>query len=330
MGHDLKEYKPGYYDGIREMDVLLEAEQPAIDTLWRNLNTTDDPHADDRPNRGVRDNQFIQTSDAGKLTQGEALYNIVADPSAESVAFRRQRLLNRASTRPPFSEPWLRRQLDNLIGAGLYTLTVNGNDYTMAIESSAENLAYYHEVAVTVAYTKPCNLIFVYKPLLAPTVAAAEEIYLLSRVYNYHLGTTWNLGQKPFSSYLNNPAHYEYNLGSWRLGETPFATYNGELIKVASQPSIQPPLLSGAATVTAADIAKVRINGTLVITAFQLKTAIGPQVTVEYNVMPEQAETITLVELLDGSNSVLTSSVVYVPVVLGVLMTHRIKFKEGN
>lgn len=330
MAHNLKEYKPDYYDGILEMDVLLNAEQPAVDTLWRNLNTTDDPDPDNLPHRGIRDNQFIQTSDSGKLIKDEALYSIPSNPATESVAFRRQRLLNRVSTRPPFTEIWLRRQLDKLIGAGLYGLTVDHNAYIITIESAAADSAYYQEIAVTMARVKPCNMIFVYKPLITPTVEAVEEIYLLSRIYNYHVGTTWNVGAQPFSSYLNNPAHYEYRLGRWYLGAKPFATYNGELIKLASQPSIKQPVFTAAANVTAANIAKVRINGTLVITAFDLKEAIGSQVTIEYNVFASQIETITLVEVLDASNNVLTSSVVYVPVVLDVLMTHRINFKEGN
>lgn len=330
MGHDLKEHKPDYYEGILEMDVLLEAEQPAVDTLWRNLNTMDDPDADSRLNRGVRDNQFIQTSDAGKLTQDEALFNILADPSTESVDFRRQRLLNRWGLRPPFSEPWLRRQLDTLVGADKYDMTVDGNSYTLTIESAMTNQAFYHEIAVTIAYVKPCNLLFVYKPLVPATVTAGEELYLLNRVYNYHLGTTWNLGRKPFSSYRDFSPTYNYKLGDWRLGRLPFASYDGELIKLASQPSIQSPLLTDIAGFTLNDVAKARVNGLVVINAFQQKTVLGTQAVIAYNVMPTDVETITKVELLDSANNVLTSNTVYVPVVLGVVMTHKITVKEAN
>lgn len=315
--HDLKQYVPDYYDGITDMTVLMEAEQSDVDEVWNNIEND------------VKTNQHVQSADSDKLTELEALFNIVPDLTTETLAFRRSRLLNRYGLRPPFTIPWLRQQLDNLIGAGQYELTVVPNAYTLYISCAAENQSFYQEIAATVAYSKPCNLIFVYQPQVIQTVSVTEEILLLSRIYNYHLGTSWNLGRKPFSSFRNNPPQYNYTLGNkWQIGAGPFASYNGELIKTANTPSIQSSLLSGAASFAAADVASVRINSTLVINAFQLKQSVGTQAIIEYNIMPEQTQTITLIELLDASGNVLTSSTVYIPVILGVLMTHKINFKE--
>jgi hypothetical protein len=331
LKHDLKSYVPDYYDGVLEMDVLMETEQPDIDELYNNISTMDNADPDSLPNRGALDNQFIQTSDVDKVTLDENLFSIIADPTTETLDFRRTRLLNRFSQRPPFTVPWLKQQLDVLIGVGHYTLDVDWNNYTIYIASSAQNQSYYQEVVATIGYVKPCNMVFISQPLVLSTVTAAEEIYLLSYVYNYHVGTTWVLGEKPFASFQNNPPTYNYELGTkWQLGANPFASYNGELIKLNTQPSIQETLLTGIAAFTTADITQVRINGTLIINDFVAKVSSGVQAIVEYNVTPDQVDVITLVELLDVNSNVLTSSPVYVPIILGVRMTHKITIKEGN
>ncbi|SFM40729.1 putative phage tail protein [Pelosinus propionicus] len=307
MAHDLKDYLPDYYDDITDTDALMDAEQPDIDTLWSNISTMDNADPDSLANRGVMDNQFIQTSDSGKLTKLEALFGILADTTTETLAFRRTRLLNRFSQHPPFTVPWLTQQLDNLIGAGLYTLTIDHGNYTIYLASSAQNQSYYTEVVATIAYVKPCNMIFVNQPLVPHGLYVNESVSLGEYVYNYHLGTSWILGQKPFLSFSD-----------------------GGIIVVAASGSVQPGLLADVAAFTATDIVKVRINGSVLITIFEIKTSSAAVTTVEYDVTPTQASTITLVELLNSSNVVLTSSTVYVPVPLGVRMTHTITFKEGS
>lgn len=282
----------------------MEVEQPDVDELYNNISTMDHPDPDSLPKRGTLDNQFIQTSDTGKTTLMENLFSIAADPTTETLAFRRARLLNRFSQRPPFTVPWLREQLNTLIGVGQYTLTVDWNNYTFYIASSAQNQSYYQEVAATITYVKPCNMVFINRPLVPSGVHVSESVELWEYVYNYHLGTSWNLGQKPFLSFADR----------------------GQIVM---QGSVQAGLLADVAAFTATDIVKVRINGSILISTFDVKTSSAGVATVEYDVTPAQVATITLVELLNASNTVLTASTVYVPVPLGVRMTHTITFKEG-
>ncbi|MDR3561675.1 MAG: DUF2313 domain-containing protein [Negativicutes bacterium] len=307
MGHNLLDYKPDYYDGILEMETLLgTVEQPAIDELWGDLNTLNASNPDSLPSRGVMDNQFIQTADAGKLTKLEALYNILADPTIETLDFRRTRLLNRASLQPPFSLPWLKQQLDKVLGAGQYTIILNSATYSFTVQAAAANQSYYQEILATIAYIKPCNMTFINQPLVVDQININEGVNFGRWEYNYHAGTTWNLGLLPFRSF----------------------TDRGNVIMPGSG-SIQAALLADLATFTAGDVAKVRVNGSIIISVFDLKSAAAGVVTVEYEVTPAQTAEITLIELLRADNTVLTSSVVYIPVILGVQMDHTLTVKEG-
>ena len=52
---------------------------------------------------GVADNFFFQTMDERAVGMWEQVFRIVPNPQVESLAFRRTRVLNRISTRPPYT-----------------------------------------------------------------------------------------------------------------------------------------------------------------------------------------------------------------------------------
>lgn len=291
---DLVKYLPSIYSGILETASLTAAE----DILFGELET--------QYNKGQA-NQYILTADVDGIKVFEDMVGIVADPSSESLEFRRQRLLNRYSTAPPFTMRFLERKLDEIIGIGAWTAYLDYDNYTLYIETSANNQLWYHELRVTINRIKPANIVFINKPTISNSILASEVINTGSINWNYKLGTIWLLGQKPFASFEDKG-----------------------VIKVASASSIEDVLLNGLATETASQIASVRINGTYIINAFTTKTAVDNAVTVEYNVPASSGlGSITSIEFLNANLEVLTDASVYVPLNEDAVMKHTISMKEG-
>ena len=282
---------PPWYREILDYQEICQTEQEQFEALAEEITA-------------VADNFFFQTMDAGAVSQWEQIFGIIPNPAVESLEFRRARVLNRVSTRPPFTLGFLYQKLDELIGPGGWTVTVDYPNYTLYIESSAENQQYATEVAYTVNKIKPAHIVYVNTPYLRSGLLLSESIELSQLTYHYQLG-------------------------SWGLGVQPFATEQGQgVIKMPTTPSIQQALLTGVAGFVSGDIASARINGTVSVPDIE-KTVDGSVLTVTYMVTQAQAETITQVELLGSDGTVLTSSTVYVPVTGSTIMKHTIPVSEG-
>lgn len=291
---DIKQCLPNIYDAILEFEGLIASEN----TLFDNL---------DIETERVRDNQYILTADINGIITYEKMLNIIPKPAAETIEFRRQRIINRLSLIPPFTFRFLKQRLDEIIGVDRYIASIDYPNYTLYIESSAENQGWFHEILVTITKLKPANIIFINRPLVYEEIRAGESINLTQINFNYRLGSTWILGLKPFTS-LDD------------MG----------VIKVATTPSIKQDLLNHMATFAASDIADVRINGTFMVPVFVTKAAVNNLATVEYEIsetdgIPE----VTQIELLDSVGTVLTDSAVYVPILERVILKHSILIKEG-
>lgn len=291
---NLKNYLPNIYKDVLETDELMSTE----DLLFQDLNSETEK---------VRNNQFVLTSDIDGIEQYEKMLNIIPNPSTESIQFRVDRIINRLSMTLPFTFSFLKKRLDEIIGVGKWEAYMDYANYTLYVESSAVNQIWFHEILVTINRLKPVNIVFINKPFVAAKIHVSENINLTQVSFNYRVGTTWVLGRKPFTSLENMGA-----------------------IKMADVPSIKQDLLNHMATFTASDIASVRINGTFMVSAFVTKAAANNLVTVEYEIsetdgIPE----ITQIELLDSVGTVLTDSVVYVPILERVILKHNILIKEG-
>ena len=253
---------------------------------------------------GVADNFFFQTMDAEAVSMWEQVFRIVPNPSTESLDFRRARVLNRITTRPPYTLGFLYQKLDELIGPGEWTVTVDYPNYTLYIESAAQNQNYATELAFTINRIKPAHIVWVNSPFVQTGLLLSETISSAQRTYNY-------------------------KLGSWELGLLPFATDGPEgVIKMPETPSIQQALLTGVANFVSGDVASARVNGTISITDLT-KSVEGSELTVTYTILPSQTTEVTSLELLDGEGNVLTSSTVYIPVTTNVVMKHIIPVAEG-
>lgn len=288
-----QELFPSVYDGVLEISVLSETDDVLLDQALAKLERT-------------QLNQFILTADEETISVYEKMFSILANPTTETLQFRRERILNRMSLQPPFTMRWLQNKLDGIIGVGKWNAYVDYANRTLYVESFVVNQQWFNELRITINRIKPCNLVFVNKPLIMADVVANETI-------------------------VSATQHYNYILGQWQLGQEPFATTDSEeVIKLPSVKSINPNLLADVASFSATDVVAVRLNGSVKLSNFTTKAGQGATTIVEYEVKPAQASEITQIELLGTGDRVLTASSVYIPVTEAVICKHSINFKEGE
>lgn len=288
-----RELFPSVYNGVLEISVLSETDDVLLDQALAKLER-------------AQLNQFILTADEETISVYEKMFSILANPTTETLQFRRERILNRMSLQPPFTMRWLQNKLDEIIGVGKWNAYVDYANRTLYIESFVVNQQWFNELRITINRIKPCNLVFVNKPLIMADVVANETI-------------------------VSATQHYNYILGQWQLGQEPFATTDSEeVIKLPIVKSINPNLLADIASFSATDVVAVRLNGSVKLSNFTTKAGQGATTIVEYEVKPAQASEITQIELLGTGDRVLTASAVYIPVTEAVICKHSINFKEGE
>ena len=288
-----RELFPSVYNGVLEISSLSETDDVLLDRALAKLER-------------AQLNQFILTADEETISVYEKMFSILANPTTETLQFRRERILNRMSLQPPFTMRWLQNKLDEIIGVGKWNAYVDYANRTLYIESFVVNQQWFNELRITINRIKPCNLVFVNKPLIMADVVANETI-------------------------VSATQHYNYILGQWQLGQEPFATTDPEeVIKLPSVNSINPNLLADVASFSATDVVAVRLNGSVKLSDFTTKAGQGTTTIVEYEVKPAQASEITQIELLGTGDRVLTASAVYIPVTEAVICKHSINFKEGE
>lgn len=283
------------YDGVTEMEALVSSEQKLLDELMVEYTKW---HL----------NQYILTADSEGIKIFEDQVNIIANPEIETLEYRRQRLINRVSLQPPFTMRYLQGKLDEYIGKDSWNAWVDYPNFTLYIESAAENQMWYQEIAIFIERIKPANIVFVNRPLVVHKINLTEAVNLSELTWNYRLGTIWFLGQKPFISYADE-----------------------EALVLAKTPSITNNMLNQTADFVVNNIAQVRLNDSTILTTFEVKSADDNVVTIEYNVFPTDSLTIvTKIELLDSNDTVLTSSGVYIPLVEGIKLKHTLLVTEGS
>lgn len=289
----IKEYIPSIYDEVVEMEALGDS----YDVL---LNTVEDVITK------FSDSQFILSAPLEVIKEWEKLLKIYAKDT-DTLELRRERVMNRLSMSPPYSLPYLRQRLDGIIGVGKYQLYMDYDNYTMYVESSANNQFWAEEINITIGKVKPANIVFINKPLITYNSIVNESIELTKLIYNYKLGTTWTLGRKAFVT-----------------------EDSGGVIKMANVRSIQNKFLNDIAEFSANDINNVLLNDTETIDTFSIKESVDNVVTIEYTVPAELGIVeLTNIKLRDAENNVLTSADVYVSIADDIIVKHIINVKEG-
>lgn len=283
---------PPWYAEVADYQAICNAEQPVFEQIQADM-------------MQVLSNFFPQTMDVGAVAQWEQVLGILANPSTESLEFRRYRIINRISTKPPFTLQFLYNKLDELIGPGAWSVDVDYPNYTLYIESNAQTQVYSQEVEFTVNRIKPAHIAYIHRAVVASNVLVGESIQYTRYQWNYLLGS-WSLGQLPFAQVIEN-----------------------EVVKTPSMSSVQPLLLNNLTDYTAADIVSARLNGSIAVSDIQTVQD-GNVVTVTYPVSQAQTGEITQVELLDANGNALASAQVYIPVVDTVSVKHTITIAEGG
>ena len=288
----VKSFVPSIYEGIVEMHELIKSEEKLMDIARSELMT-------------AFANTFVLTSDESGVIIFEKMLKIAANSNTEDLEFRRRRVLNRLSTRIPFTFKFLKQKLDEIIGVGAWTASIDFDKYTLFIESSAVDQNWYSELEFTINKMKPCNMVFTNVPYTKYSVNMSEEI-----------------------SY--SVKKWMYRLSSWKLGQHPFAiTQEGGVAKMREVSSLQPALLENMATSVSGYIAYILINDSIRIDTFRTKQVSGNVLTIEYEVNPSMTDVITNIKLMKSDGTILTQSAVYVPVTQPVFSKHTITIKEG-
>lgn len=293
------EHLPPWYREVLDYQQMCQTEEAQFALLAEEINR-------------VADNFFLQTMDADTTALWEGVFHITANPATESLQFRRERIINRISMRPPYTLGFLYQMLDRLIGPGQWTVTVDYPNYALYIEAGAEGESYWQELTYTVNHIKPAHISYISRPLIRTGMLLNERVESVRYDWNYHTDGTWALGAEPFAD--------EIGL---------------EVLKTPNIQSIQPALINGVANFASGDVSYVRLNGSVLVGNLNKtvtpSTSVGgaATLTVTYNVTPAMTDSISSVELMDADGNTLTSMAAYVPVTETVNLRHTILIQEG-
>lgn len=194
MSDPLISYLPDLYREIRDFVELTETEDVEIGALQAAVDQ-------------LLNDQFVLTSSEDTIRRHERMLGILADKSTETLSFRRARIVNRYSTKPPFTIRYLQERLDHLVGvSGLVLAELDIQRFILKISVGIEDAAVLREIEHTVKTLKPANLVY------QPTTFAAERIGVRTEAFaaglnrQTHLSTTWKLGVTPLALRRNEVA----------------------------------------------------------------------------------------------------------------------------
>lgn len=182
----IAEHWPELYQDIRDFMELAGTEEAELQLMENAVSK-------------LLNDQFVPTASESTIKRREKMLNIQADPIAETLEFRKSRILNRYRTKPPFSIRYLQNRIDALVGPGLVTVTVNPQTYTLTIAASLPNAAAFKEVAYTIQQVKPANIVYEQTTDVAEGIVFSETMTRTGLTRLTRLSTGWRLGRTPFA-----------------------------------------------------------------------------------------------------------------------------------
>lgn len=184
--NDLLQYLPELYHDVVDFVQITGTESVEVSSAEKAVNT-------------LFDSQFVTTASEQAVKRREKILGIQADPKTETLDFRRKRLINRYSTKPPFTVRYLQQRLDFLVGLGLTIVSVDPQNFILTVTANIENAAVFKEVERTVRVVKPANMIYQQQTSLEDEILFSERISKKNITWNYALNGGWLLGEKTFA-----------------------------------------------------------------------------------------------------------------------------------
>lgn len=185
MAERIIQHLPEFYRLIEDFNELDNTETIELDLLQGGVDQ-------------LFDDQFVQTAGLQAVKRREQMLGIQADPTIESLDFRRRRILNRYQTKPPFTIRYLQQQLDMLAGPGMTIVTIDVQAFLLTITTHIDNASVFKEVLHTVETIKPANILYQQNTALEGGIELKERISRREMIFNYELNGLWKLGEKPF------------------------------------------------------------------------------------------------------------------------------------
>lgn len=136
---------PDIYDGIKETDELTKTVAVELDEL-------------DNARKRVDVEQFIMTASEKFIRMRERGYDIRADPTAESLDFRRRRIIARQSTRLPITQRKVHEILTELVGHSNFEEYLDVENCTATFTFEATDNMLNREIDLTLDRIIPLNM----------------------------------------------------------------------------------------------------------------------------------------------------------------------------
>ena len=160
-------YNTQYYDGIIETEELTKTQDITFNELNNNTES-------------VIENGYLITANEDGIKKREDEAGIIADPYVETLEFRRQRLYNKKTSALPYTYPFFKNKLNDLIGKNKWSSSIDYDTHTITVEYTASDNLWSNEIEIFVEDVKPCNMIFKNTPLISNNINISEQINLLS------------------------------------------------------------------------------------------------------------------------------------------------------
>lgn len=188
MSNPLLTYLPEIFHEVKEFLYLTATEDEEFTALEVAINRQ-------------FDDQFVLTSSEDAVRRRERMLNILADRNTEPLSFRRARIINRYSTKPPFTIRYLQERLDFITGVqGLAVAAVDVQGFILAISVGIDNAAVLRELEHTVNTLKPANLVYRPKAFNTERIGISHKAAAVGLNRQTNLSTSWHLGVTPFAS----------------------------------------------------------------------------------------------------------------------------------
>lgn len=136
---------PAIYDGIKETEELTETVAIELDEL-------------DIARKRVENEQFIMTASEKFIRMRERGYDILADPTTESLDFRRRRLIVRQSTRLPITQRKVNEILTELVGHSNFEEYLDVENCKTTFVFDATDTTLNREIDLTLERIIPLNM----------------------------------------------------------------------------------------------------------------------------------------------------------------------------